>query len=51
MISYNHYNHLDLSIIDAIFKKFFKAKYFVPLRNKGWICSLSIPQDRVYELD
>jgi N-acyl-phosphatidylethanolamine-hydrolysing phospholipase D len=46
MISHNHYNHLDLSTIEAIFKKFPKATYFAPLGNKGWICSLSIPQDK-----
>jgi N-acyl-phosphatidylethanolamine-hydrolysing phospholipase D len=51
MISHNHYDHLDLSTIEAIFKKFPKARYFVPLGNKGWICSLGIPQDRVHELD
>ncbi|KAH8778032.1 Metallo-hydrolase/oxidoreductase [Hyaloscypha finlandica] len=51
MISHNHYDHLDLSTIEAIFKKFPKARYFIPLGNKGWICSLGIPQDRVHELD
>ena len=51
MISHNHYNHLDLSTIETIFKKFPKARYFVPLGNKGWICSLGVPQNRVHELD
>lgn len=51
MISHNHYDHLDLSTIKAIFQKFPKARYFVPLGNKGWICSLGVPQNRVHELD
>ena len=51
MISHNHYDHLDLSTIEAIFKTFPKARYFVPLGNKSWICSLGVPGDLVYELD
>lgn len=51
MISHNHYDHLDLLTIKAIFKKFPKARYFVPLGNKSWICSLGVPENKVYELD
>jgi N-acyl-phosphatidylethanolamine-hydrolysing phospholipase D len=51
MISHNYYDYLDLSTIETIFKKFPKARYFVPLGNKGWICLLGIPQNRVHELD
>lgn len=51
MISHNHYDHLDLVTIEAIFKKWPKARYFVPLGNKNWVRSLGIPEDRVHELD
>jgi N-acyl-phosphatidylethanolamine-hydrolysing phospholipase D len=51
VISHNHYDHLDLSTIEALLKKFPKARYFVPLGNKTWLCSLGIPQDKVSELD
>jgi N-acyl-phosphatidylethanolamine-hydrolysing phospholipase D len=51
VISHNHYDHLDLLSIKDIFKRFPKAKYFVPLGNKSWICSLGVPKDMVYELD
>jgi L-ascorbate metabolism protein UlaG (beta-lactamase superfamily) len=51
MISHNHYDHLDLGTIKAIFKKFPKARYFVPLGNKSWICSLGVSREMVYELD
>jgi L-ascorbate metabolism protein UlaG (beta-lactamase superfamily) len=51
MISHNHYDHLDLSTIQAIFKTFPKARYFVPLGNKDWICSLGVSKDMVHEMD
>jgi N-acyl-phosphatidylethanolamine-hydrolysing phospholipase D len=51
MISHNHYDHLDLLTIEAIFKTFPKARYFVPLGNKSWLCSLGVSKDMVYELD
>ena len=51
MISHNHYDHLDLMTIEAIFKKFPKARYFVPLGNKTWLCSLGVPEGMVHELD
>jgi len=51
VISHNHYDHLDLSTISALFKQFPKARYLVPLGNKSWICSLGIPKDLVFELD
>jgi len=35
----------------ALFKKFPKARYFVPLGNKTWLRSLGIPEDRIHELD
>jgi L-ascorbate metabolism protein UlaG (beta-lactamase superfamily) len=37
--------------IKAIFEKFPKAKYFVPLGNKTWVCSLGVPEGLVHELD
>jgi N-acyl-phosphatidylethanolamine-hydrolysing phospholipase D len=51
VISHNHYDHLDLATIEAIFRKFPKARYFVPLGNKAWICSLGVSRDMVLELD
>jgi N-acyl-phosphatidylethanolamine-hydrolysing phospholipase D len=51
MISHNHYDHLDLATISAIFKKFPKARYFVPLGNKTWLCSLGVKKNMVHELD
>ena len=51
MISHNHYDHLDLLTIKTIFETFPKARYFVPLGNKSWICSLGVPENKVYELD
>jgi len=51
IISHNHYDHLDLSSIQAIFKKFPKCRYFVPLGNKTWFTSLGIPDDLVHQLD
>jgi N-acyl-phosphatidylethanolamine-hydrolysing phospholipase D len=51
VISHNHYDHLDLSTIEAIFKKFPKARYFVPLGNKNWVRSLGVPEGNVHELD
>jgi N-acyl-phosphatidylethanolamine-hydrolysing phospholipase D len=51
VISHDHYDHLDLSTIEAIFKKWPKARYFVPLGNRTWVRSLGIPEDRVRELD
>lgn len=51
MISHNHYDHLDLSTIEAIFKKFPKARYFVPMGNRNWVISVGIPEERVHELD
>jgi N-acyl-phosphatidylethanolamine-hydrolysing phospholipase D len=51
VISHDHYDHLDLSTIEAIFKKWPKARYFVPLGSRTWVRSLGIPEDRVHELD
>jgi N-acyl-phosphatidylethanolamine-hydrolysing phospholipase D len=51
VISHNHYDHLDYSSIKAIYKKFPKAKYFVPLGNKSWMAASGIPKDLVFELD
>lgn len=51
VISHNHYDHLDLSSIQAIFKKFPKCRYFVPLGNKIWFTSLGIPEELVHQLD
>lgn len=51
VISHNHYDHLDLPTIDALLKKFPQARYFVPLGNKSWLCSLGIPASKVSELD
>lgn len=51
VISHNHYDHLDLSTMQALFKRFPKAKYFVPLGNKTWFSDLGIPTDLIVELD
>ena len=51
MISHNHYDHLDSETVGAIVKKFPKARYFVPLGNKGWLCSLGVSGNMVHELD
>lgn len=51
MISHNHYDHLDMPTIQALLKKFPQARYFVPLGNKPWLCSLGISADKVSELD
>jgi N-acyl-phosphatidylethanolamine-hydrolysing phospholipase D len=51
VISHNHHDHLDLLTITAIFDKFPKARYFVPLGNKSLICSLGVSKDMVHELD
>jgi N-acyl-phosphatidylethanolamine-hydrolysing phospholipase D len=51
VISHNHYDHLDLATVEALFRKFPNARYFVPLGNKNWVRSLGIPEDRIHELD
>lgn len=51
MISHNHYDHLDFATVSAIFEKFPKARYFVPLGNKNWLYSLGVSKDMVHELD
>lgn len=51
MISHNHYDHLDLLTIQALCKGFPKARFFVPLGNKSWLCSLGVPQEMICELD
>lgn len=51
VISHNHYDHLDLSTIQAIFKRFPKTKYFVPLGNKSWFSTLGVPSESIVELD
>ena len=51
MISHNHYDHLDLLTLEAMVKKFPKARYFVPLGNKAWLSSLGISEDKIFELD
>ncbi|KAG9232885.1 beta-lactamase superfamily domain-containing protein [Amylocarpus encephaloides] len=50
-ISHNHYDHLDLSSIKAVSKKFPKCKYFVPLGNKSWFSSIGVPAELIFELD
>ncbi|TAQ85651.1 Phospholipase D [Chlorociboria aeruginascens] len=51
MISHNHYDHLDFSTIKGIFNRFPQARYFVPLGNKKWLCSMGVPETLVFELD
>src|SRR4051794_31621611 len=51
MISHNHYDHLDLSTITQILKKWPNALYFVPLGNKSTLSSAGVPEKNVCELD
>ncbi|KAL3424143.1 NAPE-hydrolyzing phospholipase D [Phlyctema vagabunda] len=51
VISHNHYDHLDLSSLKTISKKFPKCKYFVPLGNKSWLSGTGIAKELIYELD
>ena len=50
-ISHNHYDHLDLSSIEALLKRFPMARYVVPLRNKSWFIETGVQQDMIHELD
>ncbi|GAA5838117.1 hypothetical protein JCM11251_004712 [Rhodosporidiobolus azoricus] len=50
-ISHNHYDHLDLATIQDVVRLYPQALYFVPLGNKSWFLSLSIPPTQVFELD
>ncbi|KAL8281156.1 hypothetical protein RQP46_006514 [Phenoliferia psychrophenolica] len=50
-ISHNHYDHLDLSTIQAITKSFPTAHFFVPLGIKSWCVSSGVPEELVEELD
>jgi N-acyl-phosphatidylethanolamine-hydrolysing phospholipase D len=50
-ISHNHYDHLDLSSIEALLKRFPRARYFVPLGNGRWFVETGVPRELVFELD
>ncbi|KAK5065037.1 hypothetical protein LTR84_000872 [Exophiala bonariae] len=51
-ISHSHYDHLDVSSVKAVFKRFPNARYFVPLGIKSWIlATIKISKDQVIELD
>ena len=51
LISHNHYDHLDVSSVTAVLKRFPRARYFVPLGNKKWFIETGVPEELVYELD
>lgn len=51
LISHNHYDHLDLSTIKDIHKKFPRAKFFVALNNKSWLSQTGVPDDQIHEMD
>lgn len=51
-ISHNHYDHLDVASIKAIFKHFPHARYFVPLGIQTWLlATIKVAKDQVVELD
>jgi len=51
-ISHNHYDHLDVASIKAIFRQFPHARYFVGLGIKSWLlATINIAEDQVVELD
>lgn len=50
-ISHNHYDHLDLTSILTLLKRFPTARYFVPLGNKSWFIETGVPEEFVFELD
>jgi N-acyl-phosphatidylethanolamine-hydrolysing phospholipase D len=50
-ISHNHYDHLDLASIEALLKRFPRARYFAGLGNKTWFTQMGVPEELVYELD
>jgi N-acyl-phosphatidylethanolamine-hydrolysing phospholipase D len=49
LISHNHYDHLDLSSIRRIYKRFPKVTFIVPVGVKKWFLKKGI--DQVVELD
>lgn len=51
VISHNHYDHLDLSSIKDIKRRFPGTRYFVPLGNKGWLSSTGIADAYIHEMD
>jgi N-acyl-phosphatidylethanolamine-hydrolysing phospholipase D len=50
-ISHNHYDHLDLTTVTEITKKFPQTTWFVPLGNKKWLTSSGVDAKRVEEMD
>ncbi|KAK4054571.1 Protein-lysine N-methyltransferase efm4 [Microbotryomycetes sp. JL201] len=50
-ISHNHYDHLDLSSIQAVIEEYPNCKYFVPLGNKPWFTATGVPEDNIFEMD
>lgn len=50
-ISHNHYDHMDLSSIQALLKRFPCARYCVPLGNRRWFVETGVPAELVMELD
>ncbi|SGY21131.1 BQ5605_C016g08200 [Microbotryum silenes-dioicae] len=50
-ISHNHYDHLDLSSIQAVIEQYPKSHYFIPLGNRKWFLDTGAPQDRIHEMD
>mgnify|MGYP001761925481 FL=1 len=54
IISHNHYDHLDLNTVEALWRHHSHTVHFVvPLGNKAWFLDLpcGISGDRVHELD
>ncbi|KAK3361679.1 beta-lactamase superfamily domain-containing protein [Lasiosphaeria ovina] len=51
-ISHNHYDHLDLDTILAVWKHSRDVvRFFVPLGNRQWFLDSGVDPDRVFELD
>ncbi|KAG0225793.1 hypothetical protein BGW41_004546 [Actinomortierella wolfii] len=50
IISHNHYDHLDLTTVQKLYKEH-RPYFFVPLGNKAWFNSVGIKDDKVIECD
>jgi N-acyl-phosphatidylethanolamine-hydrolysing phospholipase D len=51
VISHNHYDHLDMSSIKDISKRFPAVKFLLPLGNKSWLSSSGVAEGSIHEMD